>query len=158
MLLTSISQQTLLPRVTEGFIVLLHKGSTDATFNNWRPITLLNVSYKLYAKVLQMRLQPVLMELISPDQFAFLPMRYILDNIFLTQEIISHAMQSNQPLFFSKLDFFKAYEKVDLAFLFEALQRLGFPSSFIGIVRLLFKDVVARVSVNGSVVYCDVTE
>jgi hypothetical protein len=149
MLQTAISRGSLPHGVTEGLIVLLHKGGARSSLNNWRPITLLNVSYKLFTKVLQMRLQPVLMELISPDQSAFLPMRYILDNIFLTQETISYAKQSNQPLLFLKLDFSKAYDKVDLRFLFQALHHLGFPPAFTGMVRLLFLDAAARVSVNG---------
>jgi hypothetical protein len=76
-------------------------------------------------------------------------MRYILDIMFLIQEIIAHTKQSNQPLLFLKLNFSKAYNKVDLRFLFEVLVRLGFPSAFIGMVRLLFLDAAARVLVNG---------
>jgi hypothetical protein len=38
------------PGVIEGLIVLLHKGSECNSLNNWRPIILLNVSYKLFAK------------------------------------------------------------------------------------------------------------
>jgi hypothetical protein len=119
------------------------------TLNNWCPIMLLNVSYEIFAKALQMRLQPILMELISHNQSAFLPMRYILDNIFLTQETTYHAKKSNQPLLFLKLDFSKAYDKVDLSFLFQALSRLGFPDRFIQMVKLLFEQAVARVLVNG---------
>jgi hypothetical protein len=37
------------------------------------------------------------------------------------QETISHAKQSNQPLLFFKLDFSKAYDKIDLGFLFQAM-------------------------------------
>jgi hypothetical protein len=117
--------------------------------NNWRPITLLNVSYKILEKILQMHLQPVLMELISLDQSTFFPMRCILDNIFLTQETITHAKQSHQPLLFLKLDFSKAYDKVDLSFLFAALHQLGFPEIFISMVQLLFQHAAAHVSVNG---------
>jgi hypothetical protein len=89
------------------------------------------------------------MEVISPDQSAFLPMRFILDNIYLTHETIAYAKQTHQPLLFLKLDFSKAYDKVDLVFLFSALTRLGFPTSFVRMVRLLFQDAVARVNVNG---------
>jgi hypothetical protein len=64
------------PSVTEGLITLLHKGGSRSSLNNWRPITLLNIAYKLYAKVLQQHFQPVLIEVISPDQPAFLPMRF----------------------------------------------------------------------------------
>jgi hypothetical protein len=52
-------------------------------------------------------------------------------------------------LLFLKLDFSKAYDKVDLTFLFQALDRLGFPDTFLRMSRLLFTDVAARVSLNG---------
>jgi hypothetical protein len=153
MIEASMNTSALPDGVTEGLIALLHKGGGRATLNNWRPITLLNVLYKLFAKALQMCLQAVLMEVISHDQSAFLPMRFILDNIFLTYETIHHAQQSNQPLFFLKLDFSIAYDKVDLGFLFEGLVRMGFPARFIQMTSLLFQNVVAWVSVNGKVIH-----
>jgi hypothetical protein len=135
--------------VTAGMIALLHKGGGRSSLNNWRPITLLNVSCKIFAKALQICLQPVLMELISPDQSAFLPMRFILDNIFLTHETIFHAKNSAQPLLFLKLDFSKAYDRVDHSFLFQAMNRMGFPQEFIFMTQLLFRGAQACVSMNG---------
>jgi hypothetical protein len=90
------------------------------------------------------------MEVISSDQSAFLPLRFILDNIFLTHETIAHAKKSNQPLVFLKLDFSKAYDRIDLAFLFLAMERFGFPVEFFKMVKLLFLDAGACVSVNGN--------
>jgi hypothetical protein len=59
-------------------------------------------------------------------------MKYILDNIFLTQETIMCTKQSNQPVLFVKLYFSKTYDKVDLAFLFQSLEQIGFsPCSLI---------------------------
>ena len=149
MVQSSITRSALPPGVPDGLIVLLHKGGEHATLNNWRLITLLNISYKLVAKALQKRLQPVLMELISPNYSAFLPMRYILNNIFLTQETILYIKQTNQLLLFLKLNFSKAYNKVNLRFLFQALHFLGFPQTFCDMVRFLFLHAAARVSMNG---------
>ena len=75
--------------VTQGTIALLYKGGIRQALTNWRPITLLNISYKIYAKALQLRLQPVLTDIVSSTQSAFLPRRFILDNLLLTQETIS---------------------------------------------------------------------
>jgi hypothetical protein len=130
MLQESINRGHFPARVTERLIVLLHKGGDRRPLGTWWPITLLNTTYKLFAKTLQKRLQPVLMELISPDQSAFLPIRFILDNIFLTYETIAYAKQTHQPLLFLKLDFSNAYDKVDLKFLFATLEHLGFPDLF----------------------------
>jgi hypothetical protein len=38
--------------VTRGMISMLHKGGERGKLTNWRPITLLNVAYKLFAKAL----------------------------------------------------------------------------------------------------------
>lgn len=45
---------------------------------------LLNVAYNFFAKALQ----PILMEIISYDQSAFLTMRFIFDNVLLTYKMI----------------------------------------------------------------------
>lgn len=99
--------------VTCGVLAMLHKGGPRSLLTNWRPIALLNVVYKLYAKALQLHLEPVLSKIICDDQSAFLPGRFILDNIMLTHETIDWARHSHQPLIFLKLDFSKAYDKVD---------------------------------------------
>lgn len=71
------------PEVTTGQIVLLHKGGDRQRLHNWRPTTLLNSTYKIVAKAIQLRLQAILTDVISPEQSTFLPRRYILDNVFL---------------------------------------------------------------------------
>lgn len=54
----------------------------------------------------------------------FLPLRFILDNIVLTQETLHWAKVFRQPTVFLKLDFSKAYDKVSWVFLFQAMQRM----------------------------------
>ena len=130
-------------------IVLLHKGGDRQELTNWRPISLVNLGYKIYAKALQLRLQPVLMDVISPDQSAFLPLRFILDNLLTTYETMAWAESSNQPLIFLKLDFSKAYDMVDWQCLFMIMDKLGFPQVFIKMVSLLFYDASACIKLNG---------
>jgi exonuclease III len=150
MLRQSFQAGRLHPGMTQGFIFLLHKGGERLKLTNWRPITLLNISYKVLAKALQLRLQPVLMEVISFDQSAFLPMRFILDNILLTSETMAWAEETGQSLIFLKLDFSKAYDMVDWGFLFRAMSEFGFPAEFIEWTKLLFLGATASVKINGS--------
>lgn len=105
MMESSLAAQRLSHGVNAGLITQIHKGGTCNPLNQWRSITLLNLSYKLLAKAVQLLLQPILMNLISFDQSAFLPLRFILNNISLTHETISHATRSNQPLLFQKIRF-----------------------------------------------------
>lgn len=150
MVTTSIAKGQLPMSVTKGMIALLDKGGEHTKLTNWRPIMLLNLSYKIYAKALQLRLQFVLMEVISLEKSVFLPLRFILDNLLLTQETMAWAEHSHQPLLFLKLDFSKAYDMVDWDFIFLVMASMGFPQAFINMVKLLFRDVSATVKVNGS--------
>ena len=75
-------------------------------------------------------------------------MRFIL-NIFLTHQTIMTMKRTNQPLVFLKLDFSKAYDRVDLEFLFQTLSCIGFPNCFTNMIKLLFKGAHACVSING---------
>ena len=75
-------------------------------------------------------------------------MCFILNNIFLTNKSIQYAKSFRAFLFF-KLDFSKAHNKVDLDFLFKALDKFGFLHKFIFITRLLFRNAQASISING---------
>ena len=50
---------------------------------NWRPISLLNVSYKLVPTAIANRMKNVLADVINEDQTGFVPGRYIGENISL---------------------------------------------------------------------------
>ena len=80
MLLRGITNKKLHTGVTKGHIVLIPKEGDTQDLNYWRPITLLMSSYKVYAKALQLRLQPMLSDVISPEQTVFYP----LDTFWIT--------------------------------------------------------------------------
>ena len=61
-----------------GLITLLEKKDKDRLkIENWRPITLLGVDYRLISKCLGERLKKVLPKLIHSDQNGFVPGRSI---------------------------------------------------------------------------------
>ena len=65
----------------QGIITCLPKGDKPRQFlKNWRPITLLNVIYKIASGCIAQRLKSVLPKLISSDQTGFLSGRYIGEN------------------------------------------------------------------------------
>ena len=65
-----------------------------------------------------------------------------LDNILLTHESIQWAKESHQESTFFKLNFSKAYGRVDWTFMFQVMGKLGIPNSFIKLIRLLFYDAM----------------
>ena len=146
----NIEEKKLHEGVTKGLICHISKEGDAKDLNYWRPITLLTVTYKIFAKALQMRLQPMLRDVISPEQTIFLSLRFILDNIGLTQETLHWAKTSNQPSIFLKLDFSKAYDKVSWRFLFRAMKALNICEEFIEWVKLFFTNASTAVNLNGN--------
>ena len=100
MVIKGTKEEILHEGVIKGFISLIPKEGDSKDLNYWRSITLLTNNYKFFAKALQLRLQPILRDVISPEQTTFLPLRFILDNIVLTQETLHWAKTSKQlPIF-----------------------------------------------------------
>ena len=73
----------MLKEINHSFIALIPKGNNAASVNQFRPISLCNVLYKIISKLLANRLKQVLNKLISPWQTAFIPGRKIQENTFL---------------------------------------------------------------------------
>lgn len=89
-------------------------------------------------------------DVISLEQTAFLPLRFILDNIVLTQETLHWAKASKRPSIFFKLDFSKAYDKISWHLLFHAMRASNICDEFIERVKLLLVNVTTAVNLNGN--------
>ena len=97
-----------------GIISLIPKKDKDRSkLGNWRPITLLNIDYKLLAKVLSNRLKLLLPSLIDPDQTGYVPDRYIGENILLLSDILWTAKSKQEPGLLLLLDFKKAFDSIE---------------------------------------------
>lgn len=59
--------------LTDAFLVLISKVDVPSQPNQFGPIGLCNIVYKLVTKVIVNRLKPVLPSLISPTQCSFVP-------------------------------------------------------------------------------------
>ena len=136
-------------QLNHGLITLLSKGRDGEILDNWCPITLLNVSYKVLAKALQRRLHPLLPNVISEDQLAFLPLIYILDNILNLHKMIHWVCELGQSMVLLKLDFQKAYDTVSHHFLFQVMHAFGILDYFYYQIQLLFTGAEASVHING---------
>lgn len=84
------------PEINRGYIKLLLKEGDKNLIKNWRPITLLNVSYNFLAKVLAIRLVHILPKFVSITQTSFIKGRYILENLITAWEAMDWAKMSHQ--------------------------------------------------------------
>ena len=75
-----------------GTITLIPKGDENLTeLKNWRPISLLNIDYKILSKALARRMENVLPKLVHSDQTGFVNGRYIGQNIRLLNDIMDYT-------------------------------------------------------------------
>ena len=94
--------------------------------SNWRPITLLNVDFKIAAKAIAKRLEPILPSLIHSDQTGFVKGRYIGENIRLINDIMQTTKIHNLPGILTSLDFRKAFDSLEWPFIMKTLDYLNF--------------------------------
>lgn len=133
-----------------GRITLLYKGvGSKHDLSNYRPITLLKCDCKLLAKALAMRWGPLLAPVLSPDQTAFLPGRWIGDNVLTHLEEISYLQEAQQPGCTATLDFSKAYDRVDRQWILRAMNAVGFQRRALRWAELLLSRTVATLMYNG---------
>ncbi|CAI5462919.1 unnamed protein product [Closterium sp. Yama58-4] len=132
----------------EAVTILLHKKGDRSQLNNYRPITLLNFSYKILAKVLADRIKRVLHLVISPEQYGFIPGRRLADAVALVADIIDAAKNGNKDWYLLLVDFQKAFDSVSRYFLFNTLRDMGFPSRFMAWIEGLHAHTTTKLLVN----------
>ncbi|CAI5482595.1 unnamed protein product [Closterium sp. Yama58-4] len=119
------------PAALEAVTVLLHKKGTKDQVQNYRPITLLNSTYKLVARVLANRMRKVLNTVISEEQYGFLPGRRLADGVSLIADIVEAAKCKDEDWYLLLVDFQKAFDLVSREYLFGTMERMSFPRKFV---------------------------
>lgn len=138
-----------LNRLNYAHIVLVSKVQGSNLPNQFRPISLLNCSFKIITKVLANRMSKVINLLVDNTQSGFIKNRFILENVALAQEVISVIHNNKSEGIMLKIDFEKAYDKVNWSFLLELLRARGFSSRWIGWISNCLKTSISTVLVNG---------
>ena len=104
-------QKLELKRINYGTITLLPKIKEANKIQQYRPICLLNVVYKIFTKVLILRLETIMGKIINKSQNAFIKGRNIMDGIMSLHEILQDTTAKKENGLVLKLDFEKAYDK-----------------------------------------------
>ena len=132
-----------------GLISLLFKKGDCLERANWRPITLLNVDYKIASRSVAGRLLKVIHSIVSPNQTCGVPGRFIGENVRFVCDAILYANENDLPLAILSLDQEKAFDRVEWSFLLATLERMGFGPSFIQWVKTFYTGIQSAVIVNG---------
>jgi hypothetical protein len=77
-----------LARLNNVRIILIPKEEGANTLKKFRPISLINYSFKIFAKALNSRLERLCARLLAPNQTTFVRGRYILESVVSAHETI----------------------------------------------------------------------
>ena len=134
----------------EGIIVCIPKGDKPREYiKNWRPISLLNVVYKIGSTCIANRIKTVLPQLISEDQTGFVPGRYIGDNVRLIYDLIYHLNENDLPGLLVSIDFEKAFDSVNWTYMNRVLRAFGFGNDICQWISAFYTNIKSSVIVNG---------
>lgn len=133
-----------------AIICMIPKPNTDHTsYNNYRPISLLNLDTKILAKILATRLNKIIGNLIHRDQVGFMPNRQAGDNVRRAVLLAHIAKTRRIPSCFLSLDIRKAFDSVSWTYLYHTLQKWGFGPHFIKWIAALYNSPQAYIKYAG---------
>ena len=108
-----------------GMINIVYKNKGDKTdLKNFRPISLLNVDYKILARIMSNRIKFVLPKIISPNQSCCIIGKDISDTVCSVRDVMDLVEMDELEAFLVKLDQEKAFDRVGHEYLLAVLKNL----------------------------------
>ncbi|MCP3931562.1 MAG: hypothetical protein GY705_20955 [Bacteroidetes bacterium] len=146
-----IGDENLSTTMKRGVITLIPK-SPDLPrdkLTNWRPVTLTNVDYKIFSRVLYNRLVITMDSLIHNDQVGFLKGRSMANHIRTIDDVISLAKEHHREGIVTSLDYQKAFDSIEKATILHTLKLFNFGPFFIKLIKTLISNTEACVQNGG---------
>ena len=134
---------------TEGICPIYKKGDRREC-SNYRPITLLNVVYKIFAILLHNRLCKMVEHKIGEYQTGFRPNRSTIDNIFIIRQIYEKCHEYNIELHNVFVDFMHAFDSVNRSLISECLKQYEVPKKLTNLTQSTLQQTKAKVKINNN--------
>ncbi len=130
-------------------VVYIPKKPTPLTPSDYRPLSMLEVLYKIPSRILASRLTKVLPTIIGPHQHGFMAKKGIQEPSILATHLIQEANRYNKPLQLVSFDIEKAFDRVSHKIIVDSLRAFGIPEITISAIQHFTLVGYAYVEVNG---------
>ena len=135
----------------QGIITCIPKDNKSRyQVKNYRPISLLNCTYKIASGAIANRIKTVLDKLINKDQTGFLSGRYVGENTRILYDIMHYAEKHNMTGLLLLVDFEKAFDSLSWSFINTVMNFFGFGQSIIKWIEVLYKNATLAVTQGGN--------
>ena len=135
-----------------GVITCLPKpGKPKEYMKNWRPISLINVDYKILSGVISNRIKMCLDPLISSCQKGFVAGRYIGECTRLISDIIHNLKKTKKPGILLMIDFEKAFDSLEWSFIDKTLKYFNFGENIQKWIKIFYNQIESCIINNGHV-------
>ena len=127
---------------THGIITLLHKKKSKTDTNNYRPICLLNIAYKLVTIIITRRLNPIMNFLTKETQTAYKNNRSTYDIISIIDKFTRTHEQNGNDKYKSVtlLDLSKAFDRLNRKKMMTILAKKGIPEYILKLIYIAHKN------------------
>ena len=134
----------------EATIWPIHKNGSMKLAENYRGITLSNSIYKLYASILNSRLEEFTERenILQDTQNGFRKMRCTIDNIYILNHCVNKSISKGQKLYAFFVDFRAAFDSIDRPLLFEFLNRVKAPQHLISAITDIYRCTPFKIEEN----------
>ena len=131
-------------------IVPIYKKKDKIECNNYRGISLLSHSSKIFSRIILNRFRNRTEEILSEEQAGFRPGRSTIDQIFTLRQLAEKYTEMNRGLYVGYIDFRKAFDSVWREGLWRVMRNLGFEEKIVGVLESIYQGTFSAVRAGGN--------
>jgi endonuclease/exonuclease/phosphatase family metal-dependent hydrolase/ribosomal protein S28E/S33 len=148
-LISSIWTKEILPNDWRKSIICpVYKKGDKLRCENYRGISLLCTSYKVFSKILESRIKPLADKITGEYQGGFRTGRSTTDQIFSVKQVLEKCWEYNIEVHQIFVDFKQAYDSIDRTVLYTILLDLGIPAKLVRLIKLTMTGSISQVRVQ----------
>lgn len=129
-------------------IILLFKKGNSLDIGNYRPISLLASTYKLFSSIILKRISDDIDRQQPKEQAGFRSGFSTVDHIHTLEQIIEKYREYNRPLYVAFIDYSKAFDSISHCSIWNALLQSNIHCKYINILKYIYTNSTSRVKLE----------